>query len=326
VIAVLELAITAAAIALSAGLAAASLRLRGAAAYVLASYVIAYAEIVIVTAALSVPHHVGRWEIIVAVATLLATSIGAWIFVERPRGPSPAQIVRTIATLMRDRPLVVLASGAALAFIYITALALFTPPNSVDALWYHLARAAFWRQQHAVAYIPAANDARLNGSPPVGEMPVLYTMVVGGTDRFVTMVALAGYVAITVGVYGIARRLAVDRREALFAAFAFAMLPVVALQASGALNDLVIGSFLVICVYFCLGHRNVEAVLAGLSMALAFGTKAYAPLALPIIALIVVLGTPRSRAIKLGTIGVVAVVIGSIWNIVNLVKTGSKVA
>jgi hypothetical protein len=323
VIPVLELAVTTAAIAFSAGVVAASLKLRGTAAYVLASYVIAYAEIVVITAALSLTHLVSRWAIIVGVATLLAVSVGAWIVVERPRGPSPAQIVRNLLSLMRDRPLAVLAGGAALAFIYITALALFTPPNSVDALWYHLARAGFWKQQHAVGYISNANDARLNGSPPVSEISVLYTMVVSGTDRFVTMVALAGYVAMIVCVFGIARRLAVERREALFAALAFATLPIVALQASGALNDLVIGSFLAICVYFSLGDGNVEAVLAGLSLALAFGTKAYAPLALPIIALIVALGTKRSRAIKLTAIGVVAVATGSIWNIVNLAKTGS---
>jgi len=84
-----------------------------------------------------------------------------------------------------------------------------------------------------------------------------------------------------------------------------------------------IASFLAICVYFALGEGTVEAVLARLSLALAFGTKAYAPLDLPLIALIVALGTSRSRAIRLAAIGAVAVVVGSTWNFVNLVKTGS---
>jgi len=76
-----------------------------------------------------------------------------------------------------------------------------------------------------------------------------------------------------------------------------------------------IASFLAICVYFALGEGTVEAVLARLSLALAFGTKAYAPLDLPLIALI-------ARDL-LAAIGAVAVVVGSTWNFVNLVKTGS---
>src|SRR5262249_59560960 len=68
---------------------------------------------------------------------------------------------------------------------------------------------------------------------------------------------------------------------------------------------------------------TAEAVLAGLSLALAFGTKAYAPLALPVLVLVVAVGTTKSRAIKLAAIGVVAFVVGSTWNFLNLVKTGS---
>jgi hypothetical protein len=126
-----------------------------------------------------------------------------------------------------------------------------------------------------------------------------------------------------VSVFGIARRLGVVRRNAFFAALTFATLPVVVLQASGALNDLVVGSFLTVCVYFCLGERDVETVLAGVSLALAFGTKAYAPLALPAIALIAGLGARSSRLLKLTAVGIVAAGIGSAWNLVNLVKTGS---
>jgi hypothetical protein len=145
----------------------------------------------------------------------------------------------------------------------------------------------------------------------------------GGIDRYVTLPALLGYIAMTVGVFGIARRLGVEKLEALFAALLFTTLPVVVLQPSGALNDLVVGSFLVICVYFCLGGRTVDAVLAGLALALAFGTKAYAPLALPLIVTIAVLAASRSHALKLAAFGVAAVILGSTWNLINLVKTGS---
>jgi hypothetical protein len=325
VVSALELAVATAALALSAGLIAVSLRLRAPVAFLVACYVIAYAEIVVVTVVLSLFHALGRpgLTLAVAVAVVLAASGATWILVGRPRGPSPAAYLRRLRELLRDGPFAVLAVGTALAFFYVAALALFTPPNSVDALWYHLARAAFWKQQHGVGYIANAGDERLNAFPPVDEMAVLFTMVVAGIDRFVTLVALAAYVVLPLATYGIARRIGAKTGAAAFAAVAFATLPVVALQASGALNDLVIASFLAICVFFALGEGTVEAVLAGVSLALAFGTKTYAPLALPVIALIVALGTSRSRAMRLAAIGAAAVVVGSTWNFVNLVKTGS---
>ncbi len=319
----IELAVATAAFAISAGLITLCLRLRGIPACLLACYVIGYSEIIGVTAALSVARAVGRWEVTLAAGALLAVAIIIWVIAGRPRMRSGVGSVRKLVAVLRDWPLAVLALGLALALLYVGAVALFTPPNSADALWYHLARAAFWKQQHAVGYIPHVNDERLNAFPPVGEIAVLYTMVVAGIDRFVTMPELAAYLAMTLAVFGIPRRLAVARREALFAALVFATLPVVVLQASGALNDLVIGSFLVICVFFLLGDSNAEAVLAGLALTLAFATKAYAPLALPLIAAIAVFVTPRSRARKFAAIGVLAVIGGSSWNFLNLVETGS---
>jgi hypothetical protein len=318
-----ELAVATAAIAISAGLIAASLRLPSVTGYLLACYVISYTEVVVVTAVLSVAHLVAHWAMMLATFGLLSAGLGSWIVAGRPSAPLRFSSVHHLVDVLRDRSLAVLAIGVACAFVYVAALALFTPPNSADALWYHLARAAFWKQHHAVGYIANANDERLNGFPPVGEMAVLYTMVVSGIDRYVTLPALLGYIAMTVGVFGIARRLGVEKLEALFAALLFTTLPVVVLQASGALNDLVVGSFLVICVYFCLGGRTVDAVLAGLALALAFGTKAYAPLALPLIVTIAVLAASRSHALKLAAFGVAAVILGSTWNLINLVKTGS---
>jgi hypothetical protein len=306
-----------------AGLVSAALGLRDTPGFLLATYVIAYAEIVLAVGFLSLGHWVVRWTIIGAAALGLAASTAIW----RVTRPTPVPTARRAALLLtdvlKDAPVALLAIFAFLTFLYLGALALFTPPNSVDAMWYHLARAAFWKQQHGVGYIAHANDARLNGSPPVGEIAVLYTIVVSRVDRYVTLIALAGYVAMTMGVFGIGRRFGFARREALCAALVFSMLPVVVLQASGALNDLVVGSFLTTCLFFCLGRTDGEVVLAGVALALAFATKPYAPLALPIIGLIVTFGTPRARALKLALAAIPAIVVGSTWNLINLAKTGS---
>jgi hypothetical protein len=321
----LVLIATTAALLVSAGLVAASFRLRSVPAYALAVYVIAYAELVLLVAVLSLADLVVRWALLAGMAAMLVAGVVTWALAGRPGPPSLGSAVRTLALALRDPPLAILATAVAVGFAYITALALFTPPNTLDALWYHLSRAAIWKQEHSVGYIPDVNDARLNANPPVGEIAVLYTMVVAGTDRFVTTVALAAYVALPVTVFGLARRTLVDHRSALAAALLFAAFPVAILQASGAKNDLVLASFGTACVYFCLGTRRVEIVLAGLAFALALGTKIFAPLFLPIIALVAAVGSPRNRALALAAVAVPAIVAGSAWNFVNLAHTSSFV-
>ncbi len=226
-----------------------------------------------------------------------------------------------LSPLLRDPAIAIFAAVVALGLVYLTALSFGTPPNSWDAMWYHLARAAFWKQQHAIGYVPDANDPRLNANPPVAEIGALYTMVVSSTDRFVAGVSLAAYCATTLAVFGIARRLQLERRAALFAALVFASLPVVWLQASGALNDLVVAAFLSCAVYFLLGTAKPESALGGLSVALAVGAKLSALLMLPFVFLAAVL-LPRQRRRALFSVAA-GVAIGCGWYVVNLVRAGS---
>jgi hypothetical protein len=317
--------VTTAALVVSAALLSASSGLRSLPAFVLAVYVIAYGELVLLVALLSIADFVVRWALVGGVAVLLAAGVATWVFSGRPRAPALMPALRTLRSALRDPPLAILAGAVVLGFAYLTALALFTPANSIDALWYHLTRAALWKQEHGVGYIADVNDTRLNGNPPVGEIGLLYTMIVSGTDRFVTLVALAAYAVLPITVFGTARRLSVETRPALCAALVFATLPVALLHAPAAKNDLVLAVFAAACVYFCLGTRAFEAVLACVALALALGTKIFAPLFLPIIALIVVVGTPRRRALLLAAAAVPAIVVGSTWNFVNLAHTDSSV-
>src|SRR5206468_11077020 len=139
---------------------------------------------------------------------------------------------------MRDPLLAVLAVAVAGGLAYVAALIVGTAPNDYDVLWYHLARAAFWKQQHAVAYIHGANDARLNGFPPNAEIAQTLTMVLGNTERFAGFVQLSALLVTMTAIAGMARRIGLSVRQALFAALLFATLPVVVLQSSASLNDL----------------------------------------------------------------------------------------
>ena len=54
--------------------------------------------------------------------------------------------------------------------VYLTALALFTPPVERDAIGYHLVRALFWIQDGAIGWFDDAVDARLNEFPVNAEL------------------------------------------------------------------------------------------------------------------------------------------------------------
>lgn len=311
---------TSAALAASAAFVAATVRVRGMTAVCLAVYVIAYAELVTLIALLSAAHAVTRGFIVLGVAVLLGASSLVWVSTGRRELPSfdAGAVLRDL----RDPPLAFLAVAVALAFGYLAALALFTPPNSGDALWYHLPRAAFWKQQRAVGYIANPNTARLNGDPPVGEIGLMYTMVVAGIDRYVTTVALAAYVATSAAVFGLARRIGAPRVAAMTAGLLFATLPLAALQASTALNDLVVASFFAVSVYFWLGETTADGIVAALALALALGTKLDAVVLLPLAALIVVVAR-RRRSRRFVVAAAATVALGSAWFVLNAVKTGS---
>ena len=103
-------------------------------------------------------------------------------------------------------------------------------------------------------------------------MGVLATMVLGGSD-FAGLVQASAFVALALGVIGSARAIGLGRSEALLGGLLVATLPVIALQASAAQNDLIVASFLVAAVVLLLDRGPALPWLAGAATALAVGTK-----------------------------------------------------
>jgi len=230
--------------------------------------------------------------------------------------------VAALRDALRDPLVAVLALALTGAFGYVAALIVGTAPNDYDVLWYHLARAAFWKQQHAVAYIHGANDARLNGFPPNAEIADTFTMVLGKTERFAGFVQLSALLATVTAIAGIARRLGLPGRQALFAALLFATLPVVVLQSATSLNDLVFSACLACCAYFLFSWTRVSLALVALGLGLAIGTKITALLGLPLLALLGAFLYPRRRWPALILVGASGAALGSYWYLINLAKTG----
>jgi hypothetical protein len=319
--AALGLAAGVAALLAAAALLATLLRLRSPLGYLLATGLISWTLVVVFTLLLSPFRAVRPAATWAWLAAALAVATGAWLRAGRPRPPL-ARLGASAREALREPPVAILAALVAAGLGYAAALAVGTPENEGDALAYHLARAAFWHQRHAVGVIGHAVDSRLNVTPPNAEIADLFTMLVSGTQRFAGLVQLGSALVLALATAGVARRVGLGRAPAVFGGLVLLTLPVVTTQTWTALNDLVVASFLVAAVYFLLGPGRLEPALGGLATALAVGTKFTALIALPVVAGAVLAARGTKGLARLAWPLVAGVAAGSLWYLVNLAETG----
>lgn len=277
--------------------------------WLVGAYVIGISEIIVVSLLLSLGSRFSRWPL---VASLAAVCVLAALTTRTVRRPPVGAALRAIAPVFRDPAVLVLVVVVAGVVGYSLALGLFRPPNDVDAIGYHLARAAFWKQQHAVDFIPGARDARLNSFAPNGEIVMAFTMVTSGTGRYAPLVELVAGLASGLAVFGLARRIGAGLRESVLAGLLFVTLPVVALQLSTGLNDVIVGSFVACAAFFLVGSTTANAVLAAGAVGLGVGAKLTGILSLPGLALVALAAHGR-RAIRVLAIAAIGVVAGAYW-------------
>ena len=317
----LILALAVALVGATALLAASCLRLRSAVGFLLASYLVASAEIVVVSLALSTVRGLTRAALLASIVVLLIVAVAVWVRSGRP-GPPVVRLVPVARDALRDRAVAALAVLAVPLHLYLLLVGFTVPQSLPDTMLYHLPRAALWKQQEAVSYVANSPDARINVFPPVAEIEVLSSMIFANGDRFVSGVQLLALVGACIAIFGIASRLGLGASAAAFGALSFATFTVVALQTPTALNDLVVASLLIICAYFAMGASRTELALAAVSLALAVGTKGTVIFALPVLALFALASQPRSRQPRMLAIGAAGLAAGSFWFVVNLFETG----
>jgi hypothetical protein len=230
---------------------------------ILRTAVLAGTAALVLTELLSPFHLLTRWPL--AAGWLLA--IAAWARF-RPRA----------ALGWRFHPLETGFAAVTAAVGGVVALtAILSPPNSADAMAYHLPRVVYWAQSGSVAFFPTPylNQIMLQ---PLAEYCMLHTFVLTGGDRLINLIAFAAYAGSIAGVSAIAAAFGLNTRSQAFAALFCATLPNAILQASGAKNDFPLAFWLVCAVYFA---ARRDAPFFALSAALALATKGTAYLFLP---------------------------------------------
>ena len=245
--------------------------------HILRAAVFTGAAALTITELLSPIHLLKFWPL--GVAWLLAAA--AWV---RFRRRDPAG--------WRFRPLETGLAAITAAIAGVVAwTAILSPPNSADAMAYHLPRVVYWAQSGSVAFFPTPylNQIMLQ---PLAEYFMLHTYILSGGDRLINLVAFAAYAGSIVGVSSIAAAFGLNTRSQAWAALFCATLPNVILQGSGAKNDSLLAFWLVCAVYFAIRR---DAPWLALSAALALATKGTAYLFLPPLMVYAAVVLPRRQ-------------------------------
>jgi hypothetical protein len=239
--------------------------------------VLAGTAALVLTELLSPFHLLSRWPL--AAAWLLAAAL--WVRF----GPRAAVTWRFLP-LETGIAAIIAAICGVVAFT-----AILSPPNSADAMAYHLPRVVYWAQAGSVAFFPTPyfNQIMLQ---PLAEYLMLHTYVLTGGDRLINLVAFAAYAGSIAGVSAIAAAFGLGTRSQAWAALFCATLPNAILQASGAKNDFLLAFWLVCAVYFA---ARRDAPMLALSAALALATKGTAYLFLPPVLLYAAATLPRRQ-------------------------------
>jgi hypothetical protein len=298
------------------------LRLQSLSALLLAAYVVAWSELVLAALASSAVDRFDRVGLLVCLAAWLPAAYACWRWRGSPRHVALGPRVAWLRSCIRDPLLRVLASVLAVGYAYLIALGLFVAQNDSDPLVYQLTRAALWRQEGHVGIVGSATEPRLDVNPIVAEVGQAATMILQGGDRFVWLGQMAAVAALAVGAFALARRVGLDGHAALAGALLVPSLPLVAMQAPTALNDLVVASFLVAATVFVLGTTRAELLPLALATGLAVGTKFSAPILVPIVVLVGALAQPLRRWLEVGGTVIAGALLGSGWYVVNLERTG----
>jgi hypothetical protein len=304
----------------SALLLAAAARFSSLVSFLLVAYLAFVANLGIVTLALSPFREVTRTGLVAAEAVAVAGAFGAWWVRGRPGLPLTAARVAVRAVV--GDPVTALFLVVVLFLLAYELVLAGAPPNNMDALTYHLARAAAWAQHGGIYWVQNVPEIEVNQYQQLAEQQNMFLLVATGGGTLYALPQYLAELAILVAIYGASRRLGFGTRPAASSAFLFATFPLVALEAVTAQNDLFAASLVAVAATLLLGEGILEPALAGAAAGLGLGTKLTTAVVLPILFWLALSRGRRTLKAALAG-GLVGFLTLGIWSyLLNLIHTG----
>ena len=257
-------------------------------AYLVSIFLLAYANLVLVSEIASLVHQMNQTFFLLAHSALALIAWFVWRGAGKTNLLGPFKDLPNLKGILsqfgKNSDLTVLFIVVCLAYLVGALLILFTPQNNFDSMTYHLSRVGYWLQHNSLFPWNTPNP-RQTSFPINAELGVLWTVIFWGSDRLSGFVQWITVPVIGAVIIGLARLFGASRKQGLFAALIWASFPEIFLQSITTMNDLVVTAFFSCAVYLgFLGLRENSRnylLLAGLGIGLALGTKSTAIILMP---------------------------------------------
>jgi hypothetical protein len=191
-----------------------------------------------------------------------------------------------------------LVCAVGLLFAAVAFVAVECPPNTWDAMEYHMPRLVHWLQNHSVSFY-ATNETKQLYMPPWSEYAMLQMHAVSGGDHLDNLVQWFAYAGCAIAASLIARELRAGLRGQVLAGMIAATIPEGILEASSPKNDVTVAFWLTAFVFYALvairSDRPLARCGAAATLGLACLTKGTAYVLGPPVFLAIAVALARQR-------------------------------
>lgn len=215
----------------------------------------------------------------VALAFILFNKDRSQLAFAKLRRPDINKIINWYGALTKTQKIIILPTffiTLSLGFVNLFVV-LFTMTNHWDSLSYHLPRVAYYLQHGNLNYFPANYWAQVVHVKNSAILMLYMFLISGRNENMMQSIQLISYIISIFAVYGISRRLGLEKVYSLSSALIFSIFVEVLLEAVTPQNDLLITTYVGIATYFLFAFKEQRSfkniLIAILSIGIGLGVK-----------------------------------------------------